>query len=128
MPTLTRSRASTSSRRRVARVAKGPIPTQHCAGTRPARGEGKLETVLHRVEGPENFWDISRMYYSFGPYYKALWKANEDKVPEITKLHQGTVIRIPPPEDLDPAYIDPPGSAGPEPDGRRDPRPAQRRG
>jgi hypothetical protein len=34
------------------------------AGTRPARGEGKLETVLHRVEGPENFWDISRMYYS----------------------------------------------------------------
>ena len=79
------------------------------AGTRPARGEGKLETVLHRVEGPENFWDISRMYYSSGRYYKALWKANEDKVPEITKLHQGTVIRIPPPEDLDPAYIDPPG-------------------
>ena len=79
------------------------------AGTRPARGEGKLETVLHRVEGPENFWDISRMYYSSGRYYKALWKANEDKVPEITKLHQGTVIRIPPPEDLDPAYVDPPG-------------------
>ena len=79
------------------------------AGMRPARGEGKLETVLHRVEGPENFWDISRMYYSSGRYYKALWKANEDKVPEITKLHQGTVIRIPPPEDLDPAYIDPPG-------------------
>ena len=79
------------------------------AGTRPARGEGKLKTVLHRVDGPENFWDISRMYYSSGRYYKALWKANEDKVPEITKLHQGTVIRIPPPEDLDPAYIDPPG-------------------
>ena len=36
------------------------------AGTRPARGEGKLETVLHRVEGRENFWDISRMYYDSG--------------------------------------------------------------
>ena len=79
------------------------------AGTRAARGESKLETVLHRVEGRENFWDISRMYYSSGRYYKALWKANEDKVPEIAKLHQGTVIRIPPPEELDPAYIDPPG-------------------
>ena len=78
-------------------------------GTHPARGESKLETVLHRVEGRENFWDISRMYYSSGRYYRALWKANEDQVPEITKLHQGTVIRIPPPEDLDPAYIDPPG-------------------
>jgi len=79
------------------------------AGTLPERGEGKLETVLHRVEGRENFWDISRMYYSSGRYYKALWKANEDRVPEIAKLHQGTVIRIPPPEDLDPAYIEPPG-------------------
>src|SRR5271157_4218102 len=80
------------------------------AGTRLlARGEGRLETVLHRVEGRENFWDISRMYYNSGRYYRALWKANEDKVPEITKLHQGTVVRIPPPEDLDPAYIEPPG-------------------
>jgi nucleoid-associated protein YgaU len=79
------------------------------ADMRRARGESKLETVLHRVEGRENFWDISRMYYSSGRYYKALWKANEDKVPEIAKLHQGTVIRIPPPEELDPAYIDPPG-------------------
>jgi nucleoid-associated protein YgaU len=79
------------------------------AGTRRAGGERKLETVLHRVEGRENFWDISRMYYSSGRYYRALWKANEDKVPEITKLHQGTVLRIPPPEELDQAYIDPPG-------------------
>jgi nucleoid-associated protein YgaU len=79
------------------------------AGMRPARGEGKLETVLHRVESRENFWTISRSYYDSGRYYRALWKANSDKVPDITKLYQGTVIRIPPPEDLDPAYIDPPG-------------------
>jgi len=79
------------------------------AVTSPARGEGKLETVLHRVESRENFWTISRSYYDSGRYYRALWKANSDKVLEITKLYQGTVIRIPPPEDLDPAYIDPPG-------------------
>ena len=42
------------------------------ARTHPARGEGKLETVLHRVEGRENFWDISRMYYDSGRYYRAL--------------------------------------------------------
>jgi len=79
------------------------------AGTRPARGEGKIETVLHRVERRENFWTISRSYYDSGRYYRALWKANSDKVPDIAKLYEGTVIRIPPPEDLDPAYIDPPG-------------------
>ena len=95
----------------------------------PKRREGKLETVLHKVEGRENFWDISRMYYSSGRYYKALWKANEDKVPEITRLHQGTVVRIPPPEDLDPAYIEPPGKRSePRNDGRRNTRPTRRRG
>ena len=65
---------------------------------------------MHRVEGKENFWDISRMYYNSGRYYKALWKANEDKVPQIDKLYRNTVLRIPPPEELDPAYILPPGS------------------
>jgi hypothetical protein len=88
---------------------------------RSASAEGKLDTVLHRVESRENFWTISRMYYNSGRYYRALWKANADKVPEITKLHQGTVVRIPPPEELDPAYIDPPGtrpgSSSSRPDG-----------
>ena len=65
--------------------------------------------MLHRVERRENFWTISRSYYDSGRYYRALWKANSDKVLDITKLYEGTVIRIPPPEDLDPAYIDPPG-------------------
>jgi nucleoid-associated protein YgaU len=79
------------------------------ASEKAGRAEGKLETILHRVEGRENFWDISRMYYNSGRYYKALWKANEDKVPQIDKLYRNTVLRIPPPEDLDPAYILPPG-------------------
>ena len=78
-------------------------------GTPGEHSQGKLDTVLHRVEGRENFWDISRMYYDSGRYYRALWKANSDKVPDIAKLYQGTIIRIPPPEDLDPVYIDPPG-------------------
>jgi nucleoid-associated protein YgaU len=91
------------------RSGAAPKSQAALAGTRAARGDSKLETVLHTVEGRENFWDISRLYYSSGRYYKALWKANEDKVPQIAKLHQGTVIRIPPPEELDPAYIDPPG-------------------
>ncbi len=78
-------------------------------GSPGERSQGKLDTVLHRVEGRENFWDISRMYYDSGRYYRALWKANSDKVPDIAKLYQGTIIRIPPPEDLDPVYIDPPG-------------------
>jgi hypothetical protein len=53
------------------------------------------------------------MYYNSGRYYRALWRANADRVPEIDKLYLNTVIRIPPPEDLDQAYIDPPGNRGP---------------
>ena len=74
------------------------------------RAEGKLDTVLHKVEGKENFWDISRMYYNSGRYYKALWMANLDKVPQIDKLYRGTVLRIPPPRRSDPAYIEPAGN------------------
>ncbi|MFO0892131.1 MAG: hypothetical protein U0790_23710 [Isosphaeraceae bacterium] len=80
------------------------------SGSRSARDEGKLDTVLHKVEPNENFWTISRMYYNSGRYYKALWKANADRVPRIKELHVDTVIRVPPPEDLDPSYIDPPGT------------------
>jgi nucleoid-associated protein YgaU len=85
------------------------------SGRKPPRSEGKLDTVLHKVEGKENFWDISRMYYNSGRYYKALWVANIDKVPQVDKLYRGTVIRIPPPEDLDPAYIDSPSTKGKRP-------------
>jgi nucleoid-associated protein YgaU len=85
------------------------------AGARAGRDEGKLDTVLHKVEPNENFWTISRMYYSSGRYYKALWKANANRVPRIDQLHVETVIRVPPPEDLDPAYIDPPGARAARP-------------
>jgi nucleoid-associated protein YgaU len=85
-------------------------PSDEALIAKASHGDGKLDTVLHKVEGKENFWDISRMYYNSGRYYRALWKANEDKVPQIDKLYRNTVIRIPPPEDLDQAYIDPPAS------------------
>jgi nucleoid-associated protein YgaU len=73
----------------------------------------KVETVLHRVERGENFWTIARLYYPSGRYYRALWKYNSAKVPVIDKLYRNTIIKIPPPEDLDPAYIDPPGKSAP---------------
>ena len=47
-------------------------------------------------------------YYSSGRYYRALWKANAEKHPEIDKLTVNDVIILPPVEDLDPAFIDPP--------------------
>jgi nucleoid-associated protein YgaU len=70
----------------------------------------RVEAVPHIVERDENFWTISRLYYSSGRYYRALWKANAQKYPNIQTLHVKDVIMIPPVEDLDPAYIDPPSS------------------
>jgi nucleoid-associated protein YgaU len=64
--------------------------------------------VPHIVERGENFWTISRLYYNSARYYRALWKANARKVPEIDGLQVNDVIIVPPVEDLDPAYIDPP--------------------
>ena len=63
------------------------------------------------VEKGDNFWTISRLYYSSGRYYRALWKANADKYPDISVLHVNDEIIIPAVEDLDPAYIDAPGMA-----------------
>ncbi len=74
----------------------------------PAAGDPKGEAVPHTVEPDENFWTISKKYYSSGRYYKALHKANARQVPDIAKLYVGTVIRIPPPEELDRSLIDPP--------------------
>ncbi|MDR3634395.1 MAG: LysM peptidoglycan-binding domain-containing protein [Isosphaeraceae bacterium] len=68
----------------------------------------KIEPIPHVVQKDENFWTISRLYYRSGRYYKALWAANRDKVPDIKKLIVGTTIRIPPHEELDPSLIDPP--------------------
>jgi nucleoid-associated protein YgaU len=60
------------------------------------------------VEPRENFWTISRLHYGSGRYYRALWRANAAKFPAIDRLHVGDVILIPPVEDLDPEYVDPP--------------------
>jgi nucleoid-associated protein YgaU len=74
---------------------------------------GRVESVPHVVERGENFWTISRLYYSSGRYYRALWKANAGAYPDIRKLKVGDVIMVPPVEDLDSAYIDPPRSRVP---------------
>ena len=74
---------------------------------------GRVEPNAHVVEKTENFWSISRLYYSSGRYYRALWKANADKYPKIDKLKVNDVIMIPAVEDLDPAYIDPPRARAP---------------
>ena len=81
--------------------------------TRSLAASGRVESVPHVVEPEENFWTISRLYYSSGRYHRALWKANADKYPEIGKLTVNDVIMIPPVEDLDPAYIDPPRTRAP---------------
>jgi len=83
------------------------------AETRSAPTAERVESVPHVVERNENFWTISRLYYSSGRYYRALWKANADKYPEINKLRVNDVIMIPPVEDLDPAYIDSPRTIAP---------------
>jgi nucleoid-associated protein YgaU len=87
------------------------------AGGSSTRAEEKMDTVLHKVERGENFWSISRLYYPSWRYYRALWKYNSDEVKAIDKLYVGTIIKVPPPEDLDPAYIDPPGTRAPRPGG-----------
>jgi nucleoid-associated protein YgaU len=102
------------------------------AGGRPSR----VESSLHIVDHGENFWTISRLYYGDGRYYKALWKANSRKYPNIREIHVNDVILIPAVEDLDPDYIERPrshpvagrderstgdvadGPEGPEPSGR----------
>jgi nucleoid-associated protein YgaU len=60
-----------------------------------------VEATEHLVERGENYWTISRQYWGSGRYYKALWKANEAKHPDINVLHVGDVIIVPPLEDLD---------------------------
>jgi nucleoid-associated protein YgaU len=86
-------------------------------------GIRRVETVPHVVEQNENFWTISRQYYGSGRYYRALWKANADRCPKIDGLYVNDVIIIPPPEDLDPNFIDPPGEHARSPRGGKGARP-----
>ena len=83
----------------------GPAP----AGRPPLANEAQatpIDPVRHRVRSGENFWTISQLYYGSGRYYKALWEANRDRVPEIDKLYVDSTVRIPPPEALDRALVD----------------------
>jgi nucleoid-associated protein YgaU len=96
--------------------AKTGIPTS--AQSAPNSGDvaepragfdtARVESVPHLVERGENFWTISRLYYNSGRYYRALWKANSERYPDVNVLHVGDTIMIPPVEDLDEAYILPP--------------------
>jgi LysM domain len=84
--------------RRTSRPAMAPQP-------RAASHSARVEATEHLVERGENYWTISRQYYSSGRYYRALWKANEAKYPDINVLHVGDVIVVPAVEDLDPDQI-----------------------
>jgi nucleoid-associated protein YgaU len=81
--------------------------------SRSTPAAGRVEPNSHVVEPNENFWTISRLYYSSGRYYRALWKANVATCPKIDRLKVNDVIVVPAVEDLDPAYIDPPRTAAP---------------
>lgn len=87
-----------------------PDESRTAAPASAAVDQGRMDTILHRVEPGENFWTISRTYYTSGRYYRALGQANADQFKRLEDLYVGAVIRVPPPEDLDPAYIDPPPS------------------
>ena len=75
------------------------------AESRAGAGSSRVEPSLHTVARGENFWTISRLYYGDGRYYRALWKANAQKYPDIKDLHINDVILIPAPEDLEPALV-----------------------
>ena len=66
----------------------------------------RVEAVPHVVQRGENFWTISRLYYSSGRYWKALWAANKATVLAPERLYVGQTIRIPPPEELDRSLIE----------------------
>jgi nucleoid-associated protein YgaU len=73
--------------------------------SRADAGSSRVEPTLHVVDRGENFWTISRLYYGDGRYYRALWKANSKRYPNIREIHINDVILIPAVDDLDTAYI-----------------------
>ena len=89
-------------------AASSVADTDLPATSRADAGRSRVEPSLHVVNRGENFWTISRLYYGDGRYYRALWKANSQKYPDIKKIHINDVILIPAVEDLDPAYVGPP--------------------
>lgn len=91
-------------------VAGASAPGSTGVGSQGIAG-ATIEPVAHVVRRGENFWTIARHYYGSGRYYRALWRANREQVPEIEELYIGSSIIVPAPEDLDRAYIDPPSAA-----------------
>ena len=71
-----------------------------------------IEPVPHVVERGESFYTISQLYYGYGRFWKALWAANREAVPDPRVLYVGQTIRIPSPEDLDSRLIEPARSRG----------------
>jgi nucleoid-associated protein YgaU len=90
------------------KVASVAAAATGIASAAKAVEKAQLAPELHVVESGENFWTISRHYYSSGRYYMALWKANSRTVPAADKLMVGQTIIIPPPEALDRSLIEPP--------------------
>jgi nucleoid-associated protein YgaU len=91
------------------RSAKPPVERANRGATAPVDlVGGRIEAITHVVRRGENFWTIARHYYGSGRFYRALWKANEDRVPRIDELYIGSPILVPAPEDLDRSMIDPP--------------------
>jgi nucleoid-associated protein YgaU len=83
---------------------------EKAAKPRAASHMERVEATEHLVERGENYWTISRQYWGSGRYYRALWKANDAKHPDIKDLRVGDVIIVPAVEDLDPDYILPAGT------------------
>jgi len=77
------------------------------AAAEESKQDSSIVSELHVVERGENFWTISRHYYSSGRYYKALWKANSRTVSAPDQLMVGQTIVIPPPEALDRSLFEP---------------------
>jgi nucleoid-associated protein YgaU len=107
-------------------VATVPVSSRP-ASARPATpapaAPDRVEPTPHVVQSGENFWTISRLYYGSGRFYKALWKANADRVPRPEDLRVGDTIRVPPPEQLDPKLVDSPPAQ--QPSSRTPPRDAE---
>jgi nucleoid-associated protein YgaU len=87
-------------------TAAAAAPITAAARSRPVESD-TVEPVSHVVQRGENFWTISRQYYGWGRFWKALWAANRATVPAPEQLYVGQTIRIPPPEDLDRSLVEP---------------------
>jgi nucleoid-associated protein YgaU len=113
-PASSQSDARTPEAGDPARALTGASAVSRTASATAAVSGERVEAVPHVVERDENYWTISRLYYNSGRYYRALWKSNHAKYPDINVLHVGDVIMIPAIEDLDPAFIDPARSPAPK--------------